>query len=255
MHFHRAGKAFNPGEYWDLHGRALVREGERRLKANKKDDAIAALCDASELLKRSTSETSVRDAVNALNRATKILTEQGRFRQAADRQNEVGDIFRVSNRPAARDAYEKAGHLYQMDGAQAMGNAILRGAAEISGLVGDYERAIDTFVQVANWNLSSPLAKYSVKEIWLKAGLCALGADDVVLARELVDKFAQQDDTFPSTREARFLNNVVTAYGDGDVKAFTAHVVEYDQVKKLDDWKTEILLKIKKPIGDKGGLT
>lgn len=56
--------------------------------------------------------------------------------------------------------------------------------------------------------------------------------------------------TFPSTREARFLTSITNAVNDGDVEAFTAHVVEYDQVTKLDNWKTDILLRIKKYIGE-----
>ncbi|CDZ96527.1 Protein required for fusion of vesicles in vesicular transport, alpha-SNAP [Phaffia rhodozyma] len=252
--FQQAANAFKLEKNWDSSGRAFDKEGECRLKANEKDDAIAAFWNASKSFKQSTSVSSVSDAVNALTQAITLLTEQGRFRQAADRQKEVGNILKESDLPAARDAFEKAGEWYQMEDAQATGNAILKEAAEISGSLGDYKRAVDTFVQVGNWSLSSPLTKYSVKEIWLKAGLCALGAEDVVLARNLLDKFAQQDVTFPSTREARFLNNIVIAYGDGDVEAFTAHVVEYDQVTKLDNWKTEILLRIKKTIGDEGGL-
>jgi alpha-soluble NSF attachment protein len=50
-------------------------------------------------------------------------------------------------------------------------NAILKEAAEISGTLGDYKRAVDVFVQVGEWSLTSPLTKYSVKELWLKAGL------------------------------------------------------------------------------------
>jgi alpha-soluble NSF attachment protein len=50
-------------------------------------------------------------------------------------------------------------------------NAILKEAADLSGSLGDYKRAIDTYNSVADWSLTSPLTKYSVKEIWLKAGL------------------------------------------------------------------------------------
>jgi len=50
-------------------------------------------------------------------------------------------------------------------------NTILKEAADLSGSLGDYKRAIDTYCSVADWSLTSPLTKYSVKEIWLKAGL------------------------------------------------------------------------------------
>jgi hypothetical protein len=62
------------------------------------------------------------------------------------------------------------------------------------------------------------------------------------------------DVTFPSTREAKFLSNITHAISDGDVESFTAHVVDFDQITKLDNLKTELLLKIKKSIVEEGGL-
>ena len=41
----------------------------------------------------------------------------------------------------------------------------------------------------------------------------------------------------------------------GDSEAYTAAVVEFDQVTKLDNWKTNILLKIKRSIQDEMALT
>lgn len=172
--------------------------------------------------KKSPSLSAIPDAVNSLTLAITLLTEQGRFRQAADRQKEVGTILKEADLPAARDAFEKAGEWYQMEDAHACvcslppslprcaplglavslavslerpapsptpqgrrltpllrppsfarrtANAILKEAAEISGTLGDYKRAVDVFVQVGEWSLTSPLTKYSVKELWLKAGL------------------------------------------------------------------------------------
>ena len=34
----------------------------------------------------------------------------------------------------------------------------------------------------------------------------------------------------------------------GDVERFTAKLAEYDRLTKLDDWKTSLLLKVKKSI-------
>lgn len=37
-----------------------------------------------------------------------------------------------------------------------------------------YTRAIELYEEVAKYSLASPLTKYSVKEYWLRSGLCAL---------------------------------------------------------------------------------
>ena len=68
-------------------------------------------------------------------------------------------------------------------------------------------------------------------------------------------KYTSLDTTFSSTREAKFINVLIDAIEGGDVEAFTGAVFEFDQVTKLDKWKTNILLAIKRGIQDEPGLT
>jgi alpha-soluble NSF attachment protein len=70
-----------------------------------------------------------------------------------------------------------------------------------------------------------------------------------------LNKYGGQDNTFPSTREAKFVSVLIDMYDAGDVEGFTGALVEYDQVSKLDNWKTAILLKIKRGIQEEPGLT
>jgi alpha-soluble NSF attachment protein len=61
-------------------------------------------------------------------------------------------------------------------------NACYKDAADLHGELENYPAAIARYEQVANASLNSALTKYSVKEYWLRAGLCALamGVSDVV---------------------------------------------------------------------------
>jgi alpha-soluble NSF attachment protein len=68
-------------------------------------------------------------------------------------------------------------------------------------------------------------------------------------------KYGTQDTTFSSTREAKFVNALVDAVEAGDEESFTGAVVEFDQVTKLDNWKTGILLKIKRSIQEEPDYT
>jgi alpha-soluble NSF attachment protein len=63
------------------------------------------------------------------------------------------------------------------------------------------------------------------------------------------------DGTFPSTREAKFILALLETLEQGDEEAFTNAIFEYDQITKLDNWKTAILLKIKRGIQQAPGLT
>jgi len=69
-----------------------------------------------------------------------------------------------------------------------------------------------------------------------------------------MQRYSTQDTTFPSTREAKFVNALIEAVEAQDVEAFTGAVYEFDQITKLDNWKTSILLKIKKSIDVEPGL-
>ena len=65
--------------------------------------------------------------------------------------------------------------------------------------------------------------------------------------------FAQKDVTFPSTREAKFAHELMQSCEEADVERFTAAVYQYDQVTKLDNWKTAVLLRIKKALEEDEG--
>lgn len=154
-------------------------------------------------------------------------------------------------------------------------NACFKDAADLHADLEEYPQAIERYEQVANYSLNSPLTKYSVKEYWLRAGLCALALgvstfasrkydivkltlsrrQDVVTAKRNMAKYSTQDATFNSTREAKFVLALIEAVENGDSEAFTGAVVEFDQVTKLDNWKTNILLKIKRSIQDEMALT
>lgn len=53
-------------------------------------------------------------------------------------------------------------------------NACYKDAADLHADLDEHPQAIARYEQVADHSLNSALTKYSVKEYWLKAGLCAL---------------------------------------------------------------------------------
>jgi hypothetical protein len=53
-------------------------------------------------------------------------------------------------------------------------NACYKDAADLHAELEEYPQAIARYEEVANHSLGSALTKYSVKEYWLRASLCAL---------------------------------------------------------------------------------
>jgi len=198
-------------------------------------------------------------SVAALSRTIALLTEKGRFRQAADRQKEIGQIYQGdgSDLRAAMDAYEQAGEWYSSEDATATANACFKDVAELAALVEppDWPKAIERFEQVADASLKSPLTKYSVKEYYLKAALCHLATGDDVSMERALSHYVQMDNTFSSTREYKFLDAILQSWKQGDAEGFTNEVAQYDSLTKLDNWKTNVLLKIKRGIQTEPGLT
>lgn len=65
-------------------------------------------------------------------------------------------------------------------------NACFKDAADLHADLEEYSKAIARYEQVADHSLGSALTKYSVKEYWLRAGLCALAMNVSILRIHLV---------------------------------------------------------------------
>jgi len=234
-------------------GDSFAREAECREKCKETNEAANAWWNAAKAYKRGFPEL----AIQALTQTIMHLTTGGRFRQAADREKEIAQIYLqdANDLRKACESYVRAGEWYAQEDAAATANACFKDAADLHADLEEYPQAIARYEQVADYSLNSPLTKYSVKEYWLRAGLCALALGDAVTARRNATKYSTQDATFSSTRESKFVLALIEAVEAGDTEAFTGAVVEFDQVTKLDNWKTNILLKIKRSIQDEMALT
>jgi alpha-soluble NSF attachment protein len=74
------------------------------------------------------------------------------------------------------------------------------------------------------------------------------------MAKRNLAIYSAKDTSFSPTREAKFVSALIEAVDGGDPEAYTVAVAEFDQITKLDDWKTNILLKIKRGIQEGPGL-
>jgi len=251
--YQQAANLYKLDKLFKESGDAFMKEADCREKGGEKDEAANAYWNAAKAYKKGYPD----QAVHALSATITILTGLGRFRQAADREKEIGQIYLQESQDLckAADSFVRAGEWYDQEDAKATANACYKDAADLFAELDRFQEATKLYDQVADYSLGSALTKYSVKEYWLRGGLCALAAQDTVTARRNISRYSTQDVTFPSTREAKFLNAIVEAVEAGDQEAFTGAVVEYDQITKLDNWKTSILLKIKKGIQDEPSLT
>lgn len=251
--YQQAANAFKIDKLFREAGDAHAREAECREKCQETSEAAQAWWNAAKAYKRGFPDL----AIQALSQTITHLTKGGRFRQAADREKEIGQIYltELNDLRKACESYERAAEWYSQEDAQATANACFKDAADLHADLEEYPQAIARYEQVADGSLASPLTKYSVKEYWLRSCLCALAMGDSVTAKRNLTKYSSLDTTFSSTREAKFVNILIDAMEGGDQEMFTAAVYEFDQVMKLDNWKTNILLKIKRGINEEPSIT
>lgn len=120
--------------------------------------------------------------------------------------------------------------------------------ADLAALNGNYSKSVEKYEQVAKQSLNNQLTKWSLKDYFLKAGLCHIAAQDLVAAERALNQYIEWEPTFATTRECQLLHDVIATVKEGDEKQFSTKLYEYDQFSQLDRWKTAVLLKIKSNI-------
>ncbi|KAF8741701.1 ICE2, partial [Rhizoctonia solani] len=225
--YQQAANSFKIDKEFKEAGDAFMKEGECREQSGEKDDAANAYWNAAKAYKRGFPD----EAARALTMTITLLTKAGRFRQAADREKEIAQIYLQEKQDLGKacESFERAAEWYAQEDAMATANACYKDAADLHAELGNYGHAIALYQKVADHSMTSALTKYSVKEYWLRAGLCALAMQDTVTVRRNMQLYGQKDVTFTSTREAKFINTLTDAVEAGDKEGFTNAVFEYDQ--------------------------
>lgn len=131
-----------------------------------------------------------------------------------------------------------------------LANKLWLKVADIAALDGDYVKAIDGYEKVAQQSINNNLMRYSVKEYFLKAGICHLATKDMISTQRALEKYRDMDPGFASQREHQLLIDLVQAIEEGDQEKYADKLYAYDQMSKLDKWKTALLLRIKNDIQD-----
>lgn len=170
--FKAAANKFRIANRFEEAGNAFMRAAETEIKTGEKDYAANTYFEANKCFRMSRPEL----AVVALTRAREILIERGRFRQAADREKAVAELYKndAADPEKALEAYEQAASWYLQEGANATASGCYREAAQLATDLARFPQAIERWEQVASMSLESNLTRYSVKDYYLNAGMCYL---------------------------------------------------------------------------------
>lgn len=247
----RAANLFKMAKKWAQAGNTFITVAQHHAKLGNKHDAATNYVDAANCFKKS----DPKEAVNSLDKAVDIYTDMGRFTIAAKHHQTIAEIFEsdIADLDKAMTHYEKAADYFKGEESNSSANKCMLKVAQYAAQLENYDRAIEIYEQVAASALESSLLKYSAKEYFFRAALCHLCVDSLN-AQHAVQRYEEQYPAFSDSREAKLVKALVKHLEDEDVDAFTEEVKNFDQVSRLDQWYTTILLRIKKQIPDDGEL-
>jgi alpha-soluble NSF attachment protein len=177
------------------------------------------------------------------------LIDAGKFGRAAKMLESVAEALEKDEElDTAVDTYGKAADYYAGEKQTSSEQKCRLRVAEIQGRRGQYTAAAKAFEEVAEARLSNELTKFNAKAHLFDAGICLLANGDSVAARAALERYKTMDYTFPDSREAKLLENVINAVQENKDAEFTEHLRQYDRTSKLSPWRTSLLLKIKQGI-------
>ncbi|KAF8454600.1 soluble NSF attachment protein [Terfezia claveryi] len=244
--YQQAANAFRVQSQGPEAGQAFEKAAALQRQLNEPDDAANSMVEAFKSYKR-------QDPINAarcLEQAIKHYTSRGSFRRAATHQQNLAELWELDlgDFKKAIEAYDLAGDWFSGDNAEALANKVYLKVADLAALEKMYAKAIERYEGVARASVNNNLMKWSLKDYFLKAGFCHLAQGDMIATRRALETYVDLDMAFPSTREYQLLTEIAEAVENGDSDLFEEKVFAYDQLSKLDKWKTTMLLRIKETI-------
>jgi len=246
----QAANAFRMQKAGKEAGQAFERAAAiQQQKLNEPDDAANTLVEAFKSYRKDDPE----DAARCLEQAIHHYTMKGNFRRAATHKQNIAEVYELElgDQKRAMEAYETAAGWYENDNAEQLANKLYLKLADLSALDNDYLKAISNYERIAKSAINNNLMKWSVKEYFLKAGICHLANADSVATNRALESYRDLDPSFAQTREHQLLCDLTEAVDDGDQEKFADKLYQFDQMSKLDKWKTTLLLRVKETIESK----
>jgi len=244
-YFSKAANLFKMAKKYDEAGKAFMKVAEAQLKLDSKHEAATSYASAATCFKKN----NAADSVECLKKSVELFTGEGRFAIAAKHQKEIAEIYEAElDFEKALEAYQTAADFFEGESSTSQANTCLLKVAQFCGQLENFTKAIELYEQVAKASLDNNLLKWGAKDHLLRALLCHLAAEDLVGAQKGLENYKSWDASFASSRECKFVEEIMQAVEKYDVDAFTQAVVDFDSVVKIDNWKTKVLLKVKQGI-------
>lgn len=198
-------------------------------------------------------KSSKADAIGAFEKAVVLLSEDGKFRNAAQYEQEIAELNEeIDNLDKAVEHYKIARDFFEQDNSKSSSFKCSVALGNIEATREHYDDAIEAFEAAGDICVDDKLLAWSAKDSYFKAALCHMlkkeSFEEIEDIKEVLEHYCDTDIHFGDSAEYTLLKGIIDAIEKQDLSAVTDAIREYDRVKKLDSWKTAILLRLKKSI-------
>ncbi|CDU18791.1 alpha-soluble NSF attachment protein, putative [Plasmodium yoelii] len=197
------------------------------------------------------------EAIKYIEEAVKMYATIGRFSNCGKCEKNIAEIYEdLLDYNNASAYYKKAAYYFEMDEySKSVYTQCIVKYAELSAQFNhQYEDAISIFENEAEKALKNSLLQYGARDYYIKAGILHIVIGDIVNAKISIEKYSLNDPRFASSRERKFLDNIIDAITEQNIEYFEEVVHEYDRVTKLDNWKIYFLYNIKSKLNVEGNV-
>lgn len=248
--FAKAGNAFKFEKRFQEAGDAYLEAAKCALQTDTPNDACNHYVEAGNSFKM----VSPMDAVNAYKLAIDMYNANGRFATSARYYKEVAEIYEKENNFAEAIAiYRQAAEVYEADNKKSTATESWKKVATLASQSDDLRTGAEIFARLASDSMESKLGQFSAKAYYLQAALCHLAAGDSVATANMLNTAKNRDFSFATSRECDFLQKLIAAFDGFNAEEFAQACADFDRISPLDPWKTTMLLKAKRFIGDHDG--
>jgi alpha-soluble NSF attachment protein len=189
--------------------------------------------------------TNHQEYLLCIERAIELTLNLGYFDRIGKLYGNLANFYEHSARlEEAILYYEKAAEYYEAEDKAIDRRRSLLSVAYISAQLERYERATELY-EAEGVSCLSTITKWSAPEYFFKACICRLCEQDTVSASKAVAKYLRLYPAFEDTREYRLIIEIIRCLESDEVDSFTSALTEFDTVSRLDDWTTQMMLRIK----------
>ncbi|TKR88003.1 hypothetical protein L596_012315 [Steinernema carpocapsae] len=243
----QAGNLFKICKLWKEAGDSFVQSAELHSKmGDAKHDTASNYAEAANCYRK----VNPQAAVDCLLKTVEIYQDMGRFNMAAKNHITIAELYEneCPDMEKCMDHYKKAADFYNGEESKSSATKCLVKVAQYAAQLERYRDAIKYFEEIAVWEANHSTLKYAAKNHFFQALLCHLCLD-LLDTTHALKRYEETSPSFADSREYKLVKDLISALEQQDPEGFTEAVKGYDRISRLDDWHTNLLVKVKRSIG------